>query len=288
MIVFVNLYPQTKILSGYNFNDGEYVLYSRSGSNCCKEKNIVDSLGDWYINNNQIIQQVNNVWQLRQKKEFDFYDNGYDFDISLYKNKLKVETFYVNQSTWTLYHRNKAYYFGPEHLRIIFRKTKSRINHQYRRYEPYDSLGVFHPSEFDSANAYYHWCLKDTSVMIITRTNADQGAFEGCFFIEYPITASNKKFGPEKTVDRLYKELKNKYGTSHFKVEFEDMDTDKIYFLIWCNKDFFDWFTSYTKIDYYEENELWSKSFFSIGTLPTNQKSRYTQAEIDAILEKFK
>jgi hypothetical protein len=282
-----NIHSQTKILSGYDFDDGKYVLYSIGSGGLIKSKGILDSIGNWYINDNEIIKQVLDVWVLKEKANFDLYNNNYDYYIELYRNKLKVETFLVNIDNRTLYHKNKAYEFGPEYLRIIYRKTKPAINHETRNYDPYDSLGIFHVSEYDSAMAYYYNCVKDTSVMFISHTTIDEGAFEGYFCFQYLLKKSDYKCGLGEILIRLKKKISAKYQVN-FKLDFEYLEKEQIYVWVWCNKELFDRFSLYSKVDYYEDGEVWHKSFFSVSTFPSNQKNRYSQIEIDEIMNKIK
>jgi hypothetical protein len=271
----MSLYAQGNILSGYSFEDGNYVLYGWPLYGACKQKTIVDSLDRWYINDNQAIKEIATLWKLKEKPEFDLLKNNYDYEIYLYKDKLRIETFLVNSQNWILYHKNKSYYFGLDYLRLIAKRANKQRTFSSRLYRPYDSTETYHREDYDSAVAFYNSCLKDPSVMFIMKSNVPYGEFEGDFMFSYTPKKSEVSLAIDDLEKKLTNLIKSKYKVDKLHIEFEEINEGQFYFWISCDKKLFDIFNLFPKVDWMDDKAFWNYQTYRTMFFPVNQTPAY-------------
>jgi hypothetical protein len=241
----------------------------------CKEKTIVDSLYRWYINDNQTIKEIAVLWELKERPGFDLYQNNFDYEIYLYKDKLLVETFLVNSQNWVLYHKNKSYYFGLDYLRLIAGKTSKERTFSCQLYRPYDSPNTYHREDYDSAVAFYNSCLKNPNVMFIMKSNVPYGEFQGDFMISYLPKKTELTLSIDDLAKKISQTIKSKYKVHNLYLEFDEIDEGKIYFRIYCEKKLFDSFNLYPKVDWMDDKEYWSYQTLSTMFFPVDQSPKY-------------
>jgi hypothetical protein len=274
LTISMPLYAQGNLLSGYNFDNGDYVLYGLplySESN----KTIIDSLDRWYISDNQVIKQVAGLWKLEGKPQFDLYSNNYDYEILLYKNKICVETFFVNSQNWILYHKNKSYYFGPQYLRLIYRKTNQQKTFFSRIYFPYDSTQTYHREDYDSAVAFFNSSLKDPNILFIMRSNIPYGELEGNFVFSYKLQKSDMSTGIDDIVNKLKKLISSIYKTDKFYIEFAELSEGQLSFYLYCDKKLFDNFQLFPILDWKDNGETWEYQTYRTTVFPVDQNRQY-------------
>jgi hypothetical protein len=279
IIIILNIsfsaYSQTQILAGYNFENANYVLYGWPLYSRCNKKNIVDSLYRWYVNDNKAISEISTLWNLKERPVFDLLVNDFDYEIYLYKDKIRVETFFVNSQNWVLYHKNKSYYFGEEYLRIIAQKTNEQRTFSMEGHNPYDSSHTYHREIYDTAMAFYNNCLNDPEVMFIMESNVPAGEYEGDFMFTYKLKNIDLSLNIKDLEKRVTSILKKKYKKNRFYIEFEEIDDGSVNFWISCGKKMYDNFTLYPKVDRMSDEDYWNDRTYRTLYFPTDQNKTY-------------
>jgi hypothetical protein len=205
---------QFRPLDSLDLESGEYYVlakFSESDPNSLR-----DSLGEFYINDIEILKEIRDVWNFTQ--ESPFYACGYHYSFLICKNGESINGFSVNLNCNTLSSNNGSYNFESEQLRFL----KDKIQHFYKETKNLDIE--------DSRN--YLNSIRDDSNLIYA-PNPIWMEYEGDFKFTYNYPEGTQWYWPESedkvnpdllkyTTDsilvKLRRLIKNKYPNEAFEL----------------------------------------------------------------------
>jgi len=244
---FTSIFGQYQPLKELNLETGEYTvlaIFSESD-----ESTLRDSLGEWYIDDVQLLRELETVWTF--KKEAPFYACGYHYSIRICKNGREVDVFWVNLNCGTLVHDNKSYKFDNNKLRYLLDKKKERFIRRSHL------LGI------KEARAYVD-SIQGNEALIYAPT-PDWMKYEGTFEFTYNYPKGKEVYFPEfeKRIDkkklqystdsvltRIEEEIRKAYPGEAFFLEDVGGSLTEIFVKVTSNKSLEEKFNLYTRTEY--------------------------------------
>lgn len=114
-------FGQYQPLDSLDLESGDYcvlAIFSESDPSALR-----DSLGEFYINDIDVLKEINNIWKFEQKAPF--YACGYHYDVLICKNGEAIDDFSINLNCNTLCAEGGCYDFDNDKLRFLLGKTQT-------------------------------------------------------------------------------------------------------------------------------------------------------------------
>jgi hypothetical protein len=242
-------YCQIQLLKNFDFERGGYALV---GCRSESDKNgLADSLGEFYTEDINILNQFKKEWVF--KKPSPQYACGYHYIISICKNGLMVDRFYINLNCNEIATNKGYFYFDTGKLRMFRDKVKSL----YPKYDEFNSM-----KEARTARAKM---LTEKNLLLID--NPAWVNYEGEFNFIYTCKKGDNDCmeTPKKLLKELRDEIKKTYPGEPFELEEGGGSKNELFVNVKCNQTLAEKFrlypVSWKKWEAYKPdlNSFWKK-----------------------------
>jgi len=230
LLIFIGNFSiaQTQLFSEYNFNSGEYIILGTEISEGMRNP-FGDTLVDFYTNDTVVENLIKREWVFTEPSPL--YACGYNYEISICKKGLEVESYYINLECNEINGKKGAFHFDIQKLRMLVGKVKKA----FVNFKSFQNI--------EEARDYRKKILAD-SQLIMTAT-PDWVKYEGTFRFNYTYPKKNHFEETDTLLMQLTNEIKKAYPGENFELEYAGESREWLLVEVKCNKTLRDKFVLY-------------------------------------------
>lgn len=236
---------QTTVLKDHDFSKGGFYLLGVSSP--ADENALADSLGDFYTNDIELLNEIKKDWIF--KKPSPQYACGYHYIVYICKDGLEIENLAINLNCNEIATDKGYFYFDTEKL--------ARFSKRFKK--PVFELKTF--ENITEARAAHSNTAKESNVITVNRPLWLK--YEGKFSFIYPCDTKNGTcFDQEKEIHKkLTREFLNTFPNEPFELSDAGGSTNELFIEVRCNQSFSDKFNLYKRGPIFDKWESYPLKF---------------------------